>query len=495
MFDWLKKSKAATYDAGEQSRNRRDLRMFGRTAPRDEDRLVTNYSRQLARARCHDLRRNNPVVAGIGDRFADYVVHHGVRPQSQTSDEGWNKQADDWFNNWAQIADARERLTLDEICRLTVTSRLFDGECFHLLLDSGKIMPVESERCRQPKGEYSLPLGFDGIQLDKLGRVRKFCLHGRDRMGCFDGEHDFQWYDAQDVLHVARPWRFDSIRPMPELSPIANVIADMQELNNATLNTSKLQAMIGLIINKVGGAANPAFGFRTANGSTKLPGYPDLRRVDNLMVLEGEPGDTVQGLDLKTPGNNYTPFMKLQLQWIGACLGLPYEFVMMVFEGTSFSGSKALMMQAGRTVENWQFWLVDNFLQPLRTWRIAKAIKEGRLPPAPVDERGVSEWYKCTWQPPPMDWIDPQGQMQTDMQEYIIGATDLATIGRRRGKCYKQVAINKARELADLDAIAKHYGCKRDELSFFQIPGQTKGQPAEEKPAKPDKKEADDGEE
>ena len=478
MANWLmRKIKGAAYDAGEQSRNRRDLRMFSRTAPRDEDRLVTNYSRQLARARCHDLRRNNPVVAGIGDRFSDYVVHHGVKPQSQTSSAEWNKRADDWFINWSQIADARERLTLDEMCRLNVTSRLFDGEIFHLLLDSGKIMPVESERCRAPRGTYELPLGYDGVRIDSLGRVTNFCFHGRDRMGCFDGEHAEQWYSANDVLHVARPWRFDSIRPMPELSPIANVIADMQELNNATLNTSKLQAMIALIINKTGGAANPAFGLRTANGSTKLPGYADLRRVDNLMVMEGEHGDQMSGLDLKSPGSQYTPFMKLQLQWIGACLGLPYEFVMMVFEGTSFSGSKALMMQAGRTVENWQFWLVDNFLQPLRTWRIAKAIKEGRLPPAPVDERGVSEWYKCQWQPPPMDWIDPQGQLQTDMQEYIIGATDLATIGRRRGKSWELVAVNKARELRRLDEIAKLEGpanCKASDLSFFQIPGQTK---------------------
>ena len=477
-MSWLmRKIKGAAYDAGEQSRNRRDLRMFSRTAPRDEDRLVTNYSRQLARARCHDLRRNNPVVAGIGDRFADYVVHHGIRPQANTSNPEWNKRADDWFNNWAEIADARERLTLDEMCRLNVAARLFDGEIFHLLLSSGKLMPVESERCRAPRGTYELPLGFDGVRLDSLGRVQAFCFHGRDRMGCFDGEHDEQWYAANDVIHVARPWRFDSIRPMPELSPIANTLADMAELNNATLNTSKLQAMIGLIINKNGGAANPAFGLRTANGSTKLPGYAELRRIENLMVMEGEHGDEVKGLDLKSPGSNYTPFMKLQLQWIGACLGLPYEFVMMVFEGTSFSGSKALMMQAGRTVENWQFWLVDNFLQPTRTWRIAKAIKEGRLPLAPVDERGVSEWYKCIWQPPPMDWIDPHGQMQTDMQEYLIGATDLATIGRRRGKAWEQVAISKARELKRLDEIARREGpkdCKRSDLSFFQIPGQTK---------------------
>jgi capsid protein len=343
-------------------------------------------------------------------------------------------------------------------------------------------MPFEAERCRNPKttATENEARAADGIRVDSLGRVRAYCLHGRDRAGLFDGEHEARWYDAQDVIHVARPWRYDSIRPMPELSPIANVIADMQELNTATLATTKLQAMVGLIINKLGGAANPNFGFRTANGTTKTAGYPDLRRVENMMILEGEQGDTIQGLDLKSPGNNYAPFMKLQLQWIGACLGLPYEFVMMVFEGTSFSGSKALMTQAGRTVENWQFWLIDNFLQPLRTWRIAKAIKEGRLPPAPVDARGVSEWYKCTWQPPPMDWIDPVGQMQTDIQEYMIGAIDLATITRRRGRLWRQVALSKAREIAELDAIAKENGISRADLSSFQVPG---GAPAKAEPA------------
>ena len=477
--EWImRRVKGASYDAGEQSRNRRDLRMFARTAPRDEDRLVTDYSRQLARARCHDLRRNNPIVAGIGDRFADYVVHTGIRPQAQTSSAGWNSEAEAWFENWVPVADARERLTLDEMCRMCVTERLFSGETFFLLMDNGTLMPVESERCRAPKGTYDLPLGYDGVDVDKIGRVIRFCLHGRDRMGVFSGPHDEQWYSANDVFHVARPWRFDSIRPMPELSPVANVLADMQELNNATLNTAKLQAMVALIINKAGGASNPAFGFRTANGSTKLPGYPDLRRVDNLMVLEGEHGDTLQGLHSTQPGNQYDPFMKLQLQLIGAAIGLPSEFVMMAFERVSFSGSKAALMQAARTIENWQGWMIDNFLQPTWNWRIAKAIKAGVLPKAPVDKNGVNEWWKVQWQPPPMDWVDPQGQLQTDMQEYMIGAADLASIGRRRGKDWQQVATNKARELKRLDEIAKAEGpkdCKRSDLSFFQIPGQTPG--------------------
>ena len=468
--------KGASYDSGEQSRNRRDLRMFARTAPRDEDRLITDYSRQLARARCHDLRRNNPIVAGIGDRFADYVVHTGIRPQAQSSDPDWNKEAEAWFDNWVPTADCRERLTLDEMSRMCVTERLFSGELVFLLMDNGTLMPVEAERIRAPKGTYELPLGFDGVRLDKIGRVTGYCIHGRDRMGVFSGPHDEQWYSSNDLIHVARPWRPDSIRPMPELSPVANTLADMAELNNATLNTAKLQAMVGLIINKLGGASNPNFGFRTANGSTKLPGYPDLRRVDNLMVLEGDHGDTLSGLHSTAPGSQYDPFMKFQLQLIGAAIGLPSEFVMMAFERVSFSGSKAALMQAARTIENWQFWMIDNFLQPTWNWRIAKAIKDRVLPKAPVDKNGVNEWWKVEWQPPAMDWVDPQGQLQTDMQEYMIGAADLASIGRRRGKDWQQVAINKARELKRLDEIAKEEGpkdCTRANLSFFQIPGQT----------------------
>jgi hypothetical protein len=79
-----------------------------------------------------------------------------------------------------------------------------------------------------------------------------------------------------------------------------------------------------------------------------------------------------------------------------------------------------------------------------------------------------------------MDWIDPAGQMQTDMQEYLIGATDLATIARRRGRSWRQVAESKAREIAELEAIAKANGVSRAELSSFQVPG---GAPAKTEPA------------
>ena len=61
-------------DAALESTARASLRLMGRDINADEDKLLPQSDRDEVVNRCHDLRRNNPVAAGVAEGLADNVV-------------------------------------------------------------------------------------------------------------------------------------------------------------------------------------------------------------------------------------------------------------------------------------------------------------------------------------------------------------------------------------------------------------------------------------
>ena len=103
---------SAILDAADRSRGRRDLSYFGRATPGDEDRLMPQSDRDTTAQRCHDMRRNNPVISGACDRVTDNVVGAEIIMQARTSDPGWNAKAERWLKNWSRAIDPERRTSL-----------------------------------------------------------------------------------------------------------------------------------------------------------------------------------------------------------------------------------------------------------------------------------------------------------------------------------------------------------------------------------------------
>jgi capsid protein len=149
----------------------------------------------------------------------------------------------------------------------------------------------------------------------------------------------------------------------------------------------------------------------------------------------------------KTPSREYVDYMKQELQAIAACLDIPYEFLMLIFTEGSFSSQRAALIHSKHVFTEWHDWVIKVFLQPLWNWRIAKAIKNGELPPAPVDENGRSEWWRVDWSLPFFDWVDPDRQAKSDERRYDMGATSLSAITKSQGREVREVLGEKAADI------------------------------------------------
>jgi lambda family phage portal protein len=445
----------------------------------DEDKAAGSYGREQLRLECRDLRRNNALIAGLCERFADNVVGAGIVPQAKTSDHAWNEAAEAYFAEWSKIADYRQRVTLWDLQRLAVMARLTDGEIGFVLVENGQLQPIEAERIRTPSDRISDLQIVDGVRVTDTGIKVAYYVHNRNSHGTIDGKN-YRSISANDFKHLASIKRTDQVRGIPDLAPVVNAVKDLDEYIGATLLKAKNEAKMFYVVKNQGGA--PQIMQQPRRYDTTNNAERPLEKVQTGEIHYLRTNEEMTPIGSNTPGNQFPAFTERIVRIVGAALGLPYEFVMLDFSMGSFSSSRAALLQTYRTFESWQRWLINGMLQPIWNWRIAKAIKEGELPPAPVDSRGVSEWYKVRWQTPEFGWVDPQAENQGHILAINAGASTLSEWCGKRGRDAEDVLREKGHDIATAievaNSINKQYGTTltwRD-LIITNLPGQVSKQ-------------------
>jgi len=467
-------AQSAGYDGAESSRFRKDLG-WGRATERDEDRLIGDLDRERLRLKGADMRRNDPIVAGVCDRLAGWVVGTGIQPQAHTSSEAWNEEAEAfWRDDFSMRCDSRGRLTLWDLQQMAVGLRPTAGGLYLQLTQDGKVRPIETERIRSPKNAELRKLYTDGVRIDPVtGAVVDYRVHARSEDGTFSNASDGVAVPAAEMLPVINPpWRPDMVREVPMLSSVLTLLADIGELNKYTLNTAKVQSMIIAFQKKIGGVGANSMG----RGATATTGKRNTWATDWGQILEGFPGEDLDMKSSVTPNQTHIPYVKMQLMLFGSACDLPYEWLTLDFSTADFSRQKAIMMLVNKTMRRWRQWLNQSMNQKLWNWRIAMAIRDGVLPPAPVSKvRGfmVSEWSRVEWQGNEEAWTDRQEANQADMMEWQLGIGPLSNAAKRRGSNLRELLTQKARDLKMAEEIEIEYGLQPDKLIKAQIPGQT----------------------
>ncbi len=466
---------ALGYDAGESMRIRKDLG-WGRSTPRDEDAYVKDGSRETIRLKGSDLRRNNPIVAGVCNRLASFTVGTGIIPQARTESAEWNKAAEDYWMQWSKRCDARGRTTLWGLQWQAVSLRPTHGGIYLELLEDGTVRPIECERIRNPRDPKLAEAYTDGVLVDRMtGRVKSYRVHARDQYGTFGADHAERDVEAENIIPVVTPsWRPDQVREIPDLAPIVPALTDIGEMNTYTLNTAKVQSMIIGALKKIqGGGAN--IGQRTSG--TPTVGQRQTFAVDWGKVMELFAGEDLELKTSPTPNTMHISYMKLQLMLAAAALDMPYEFFTLDFSTADFSRQKAVLLMVNKSIRNWQKWINEAMNQRLWNWIIAKAMNSGVLPKAPTVKNGngfpVNQWFRVDWQPPEEAWTDRQESNQADMIEWQMGLGPLTAAAKRRGRDYEDSLNEKARIIKMAERIEKDNGLPAGSLIQAQIPGQT----------------------
>lgn len=426
----------SSYSGANPSRLRKS-HAWGRSIVGTEESALPQYARTNVVQEGRDLVRNFALVAGVTERFAEYVVHTGLQPTPTTSNPDWNRKAAAFWQNWAENCDHEGLADLRDMQRLAVRERVIAGESLILPLASGQTQQIEGEQIRTPAKFAADQNVKHGLRLKKGVVVGIYICHRTD-----GGSIDLQKYDYRELKKGAwRQWvkkRPAQMRGVPEIAPLLESVRDYEETMEAFRAKVKMDGSIAL--QSVSSKQQPAPAANLGTIGARTTETDDAGNTVALIKTKvGTVVDNPEGRELKdyysrSPAANVMEFLKNNREEFSACLNIPYSFLMMIFDG-SYSASRANMLHANHTFDGWNDWLQKTMMRPLWRWRIAKAIHDGDLPPAPIDpDTGKSEWCKVNWSVPFKPEIDIQKTALADQTNVQTGVTTITSICRDRNQ-------------------------------------------------------------
>lgn len=385
-----------------------------RTTPRSPDAdIIRSLPRQRAQSR--DLRRTNPIAEGAIATNINRVVGTGLQPvpMPDLAILGWTEERGAaWASQWASLfsmwADSKE-CTLDggqtfyERQALVLGARLESGDCFTILPDVPptstqpfklRLQTVEADRCGNPMGVMDSPAVVAGVRMAPgTGAPEAYhiydvhpgstLINGGKAAGNLAG----QWYTAlgrsgrRRILHHYRPSRPEQTRGVPYLAPVIQAIKDLGRYTEAEITAAVMSAFYTVFIEQEGGGSPaPVFGAdgqHAHSGQSEPPPGPEVALAPGAVVGLAK-GEKVSIADPNRPNTAYEPFVLGILKLIGMGLGLPVELLVKSFN-SSYSASKAALLDAWQHFRSERQWLVLSFCQPVYETLLAEAVASGRI--------------------------------------------------------------------------------------------------------------------
>ncbi len=263
---------AAMLDAAEWSPDRSRRAVRGDRYVLDAEDRAVGDDRLAVIAECRDLMRNSPVTRGVVERVREIVVGStGIVPESDSGDAAWDAAAEALWRAWAEDPEGTGRGDLADLQGMAEAALLTDGGLALHLNGDGTVTAIEADRLLPD------PAGAPGSQpfrLDGRGRVVAWCVHDRGLGG------KARWVPAGRMLTLFARTRPDQILGLPQLTPVANTVRDMEELNRYTLRQAKVQAVTAAIHTRGASGESPFRLRNTAQADADEAEAANVRRFE-----------------------------------------------------------------------------------------------------------------------------------------------------------------------------------------------------------------------
>lgn len=406
-----------------------------------------------------DLARNDGgLINTLLTRLTDHVVGNGIKPQARTDSDEWNDQAEYYYQKiWSEMFDFDGRMGFSFIGdgqKLLINDAHMRGESFLRLMADSRIQWFESETCRDPQtpGER---IFSDGMHLSPSGWV-----YGSNFQ--FKRTRDQELIDVyvqrNNLIHAHNP--FIRARQHRGIPVFASVVPRMQrylKTLDAMQLKVQLEAQQTLVFSGTGPGGNVLndMPFNSAISDSDSRKYNEIK-MSNGMIYDLPDGRSLNSVESRTPSGEHMPYMTEHVQAISACMGIPHSVALML-TGGSYAATRGQILAFEHTVARWYDY-VTRVSQ--RTWNfaIAKAIKEGKLPPAPTSNiRGVerSQWDKVEWTQPKRLTLNPLEDQKVNDSRFARGDATMTQIMKQDNREIKAVWDERQREIRDAIERAK----------------------------------------
>ncbi len=379
------------------------------------------------RDRSRDLYRNNPIANGAIKTIVSNVIGTGLRMQSRVDREFLglsDEQADLWeakterlFRVWAQshFSDQEEKQNFYEAQKLILSSVLQTGEAFVLLPvrprqgESSQLRYriIDSDRVDQPPSMAESDRISQGVETDSLGKPIAYYISDRHPGSAFPGVLAYNRILRAGprsgrllVLHLFTCERPEQRRGVPFLSPVILSLKQLGRFTEAELMGAVLQSYLTMIVKPKDSADLP--------GTTNTGHERYEQRTEAGLTYTLNPGDDVELPKQTRPNDSFDQFITSMLKQIGMSLEIPFEVLIKHFN-SSYSASRAAMLDAWRSFRAKRAWFAANFCQVLYEEFLFENILRNRIdaPNFFTSAEAKAAWCSAEWVGPSPGQLDP----------------------------------------------------------------------------------------
>ena len=407
---------------------------------------------QLLRSRAFDLSINSPLGAAIIATLTAGVIGQGLRlfPRPRFNELGmtaeqaraWNRKVKSEFALWSAGADFLRRNSFEELQRIAFQSSLSDGDCFCLIKRdlpneanpySLRLQLVESARVSNPitngvtlfaDMKYGNNRIVNGIEVDKAGRLIACHISNRLWNEYSATEPELTWQrvkffgdktGCRNVLQIASDDRPDNFRGVPLLAPVIESLKQLSRYVDSELTSSIVRTFFSLFFTQE----------RTNLTLNDIAGTDDKAKeeldVSEIKIGAGTLTALPEGVNVQTVSsqqsqNVFDSFTTSLIKQICAAVNLPYEAVMKNFN-SSYSASRAALLQAQNEFNRRKSYFETDFLQPIYEQFLTEAIAIGRIDaPGYFDDANKKRaWLNAEWYSPISKALDAQKEINASI--------------------------------------------------------------------------------
>lgn len=386
------------------------------------------------REKSRALRQNVAYVASAFEGLSSHTVGTGIVPRSTGREaELVNKT----LTEWMAICDADGRFDFNGLVNAAYLAMEGDGEVLvrlrPRLASDGLPVPLQLQLLEidwidstrtQAIGANRV---INGIEYDYLGRVVAYWLwenHPGDVNSFSALRTQSRRIDAAQIIHLYRPERPGQGRGFPRISPVIGRIRDLQLYEDAELARKNLETRLSVLY-----SGDPAAIGNPAAGSLNT----DPAAIAQTGMLGDLPSGSINSLPAGSeitvvepkPAGGYVEYVSQQLHMIAAGIGVPYEMMTGDLSGVNFSSARVRRLDFRRSVEAMQ----SVILVPRLIIPIFKAFVDAGVLGGQFRVRDYSMDYST----PKWDYVNPQQDVQADIDLVSVGLSSISELLRQRG--------------------------------------------------------------
>lgn len=425
----------------------------------------------VLRGRSSDLALGTPVASAAINTSRTNIVGAGLKVAPRPNyrllgldaeqAEEWSRNVKAEFDLWASSTecDIFGRNNFYDMQDIAYMDYAVDGDAFALFKyrPSGPLMPyslriqlVEAARVSNPwaisTDGITLPGSIvmhnndngnriiSGVEIDDDGKVVAYYVSNRYN---YDPANMYKlqtWARVEargklsgmpNILQICHDERAEQYRGVPKLAPVIETIKQTGRYTNAELTAAIIKAYFTMFIKETADHESSDVPISDLmNGTNKhLPALdPNSIAIGPGTVNMLPQGYDVAAVDPQRSLSTFEPFVKELTKQIGASLGIPYEVLMKSFN-SSYTASRAALLQAWSEFKMRRTWFSRDFCQPVYEAWLTEAIVRGRVqaPGFFSDPVKRAAWCNSEWFGPVMGVLDPVKEAQSAQLRILFG--------------------------------------------------------------------------